>query len=667
MGVRTSSSYANMQLGFLLLIVYGAIVMSRGNIVDSQSVMALWSIVSVVLAIGSSYGLASAFGVKYNDVTNSLIFVAAGIGMDDAFVIMRNYARVDPTRELPIPTRIERAMASGGASICVTSLTDFVVFMTGVLSSLPVIQAFSIYAGLAILFDLIFQSTFFVAMLAYDAKRQASERADCLCCVRPRHPKNRHCWTACISSEYKPTDGGIVDILVGDYLPRLLRPRAAKAVVLLGTCVLASLSFYGASQLRSDFSYEWFIRSDSAVKEVFAVRDEWFGDGRSYDFGIYTRDGQYHVEWQSLLKLGDALRAEPWVSAASVDNWFEAYEAWLRAGAAGSRPEDGCTVDAILVPPEVAKRAGGGHFYSCLRIFLETTNEGMAYIADVRWTKRGAIKGTKISAQFENMANDDEQVAGMDDVRRVAESVGADFDAIAYAFNFIYLEGSKVIRWQTVRSLIISGVFVTVVTLVLLMNIAASLIVLLHVALVDAALLAILWVAGFSFNMITSIVIVLAVGLSVDYSTHIVYAFLEAQSKDRHERVQIALRHIGSTVLHGGITTWLSVAVLATANSYVFKVFFISFSTIVAFALLYGLLLVPVLLVLVGPAPLGGKTMLHKDDIELTSTKVPVAEPSFGSVDTNTPIDPITPMTPPMSPTTPMKEIPPEEATPTAI
>lgn len=75
-------------VGFALLIGYGAIVMSRSNFVDSQSVMALWSVVSVLLAIAASFGLASAFGVKYNDVTSSLIFVAAGIGMDDAFVIM---------------------------------------------------------------------------------------------------------------------------------------------------------------------------------------------------------------------------------------------------------------------------------------------------------------------------------------------------------------------------------------------------------------------------------------------------------------------------------------------------------------------------------------------------------------------------------------------------
>ena len=150
----------------------------------------------------------------------------------------------------------------------------------------------------------------------------------------------------------------------------------------------------------------------------------------------------------------------------------------------------------------------------------------------------------------------------------------------------------------------ISGIFVCIVTLLLLMNLIASLIVFLHVVLVDIALLAMLWAFGYTFNIITSIVIVLAVGLSVDYSTHVVYSFLEAQGSDRHERVLTAMRHIGGTVLHGGITTWLSIAILASAEAYVFKVFFISFTTIAISALFYGLCLVPVILSLIGPAPI---------------------------------------------------------------
>ena len=53
-------------VGMLLLVCYGALVMSRGNLVDSQAALALWSIASILLAVASSYGLCAWFRVPYS-------------------------------------------------------------------------------------------------------------------------------------------------------------------------------------------------------------------------------------------------------------------------------------------------------------------------------------------------------------------------------------------------------------------------------------------------------------------------------------------------------------------------------------------------------------------------------------------------------------------------
>ena len=516
---------------------------------------------------------------------------------------------------MDIETRIAKAMASGGASIFITSVTDFVVFMTGVLSSLPVIQDFSIYAGLAILFDLVLQATFFVAILVFDARRQTANKAECcFAFYRPKNPKGRHCFGSCNKSEYKSTDLGPLDYFIGEIIPPIILSKVGKVIIILASMVIGGFSIYGATKLRSDFNYEWFIDTNSPVNDVFEIRDEWFGNRRGNLVSIYTREGDYATQWRELDALSDALHKEYWIDASNVDSWFDAYKDWLSSALA----TDTCSVKTALEGPHVNER-----FYSCLRSFLANPESGARYARNIQWSNDSTISSTRIPAAFERTENDEEQVEAMEAVREVA-TVAKSFSTIAYSFNFIYLEGSKVIRWQTVRSLIISSAFVCVVTLALLMNVVGSLIVFLHVALVDAALLACLWLAGYSFNMITSIVIVLAVGLSVDYSTHIVYAFLEAQGPDRHDRVQTAMRHIGSTVLNGGITTWLSIAVLATAKAYVFKIFFISFTIIVVFALLYGLLLIPVLLAIIGPNPMPklNENNDHKQTTELSSSKI---------------------------------------------
>lgn len=526
-------------------------------------------------------------------------------------------------------------MASGGASIFITSMTDFVVFMTGVISTLPVIQDFSIYAGMAILFDLILQATFFVGVLALDARRQQANRAECcLAFHKPKDPNGRHCFASCNKTEYKSTDLGPLDYFVGEIMPPIILSRIGKVVILLASIVLGGLSIYGAIQLRSDFNYEWFIDSSSPVNDVFEIRDEWFGvQGEGRSFGIYTREGNYSSQWGELESISNALQDEYWIDASRVYFWFDGYKEWLSENDASAEQ---CSVDRVLAEsPNVENPL----FYSCLQSYLNTS-AGREYQSDIQWRNNSTIFSTRIRAAFEGTETDEEQVKAMDASREIAR-IGGSFSTISFTFGFIYLEGSKVIRWQTVRSLIISSAFVCVVTLALLMNVMGSLIVFVHVALVDVALLAILWLAGYSFNMITSIVIVLAVGLSVDYSTHVVYAFLEAKGSDRNDRVQTAMRHIGSTVLNGGFTTWLSISVLATAKSYVFKVFFISFTVIVVFALLYGLLLIPVLLSLIGPKnpmtdmpSMDGKNHAFEHDDAKTNTDKGAI--SLSKIDSNT-------------------------------
>lgn len=59
-----------------------------------------------------------------------------------------------------------------GSSILVTSVTDMMVFLVGTYTDLPVLKAFSIYAFLGVMFDFIYQVTFFAAFVALDARRE---------------------------------------------------------------------------------------------------------------------------------------------------------------------------------------------------------------------------------------------------------------------------------------------------------------------------------------------------------------------------------------------------------------------------------------------------------------------------------------------------------------
>lgn len=105
---------------------------------------------------------------------------------------------------------------------------------------------------------------------------------------------------------------------------------------------------------------------------------------------------------------------------------------------------------------------------------------------------------------------------------------------------------------------------------------------------------------GLTFNTVTAISMVLAIGIAVDYSSHIAHSFLVLEGS-RKERARGAMHHIGGEVLDGAFTTWLSIAVMGFAEHYVFRAFFRTFFTIVVVGLWHGLVLLPVVLRLIGP------------------------------------------------------------------
>ena len=93
-----------------------------------------------------------------------------GLGVDDTFVIMNAYSDTDISAS--VTERMRQTSIRAGSSILVTSVTDFAAFMSGTFTTLGGLRDFSIYAAVGILFDFLYQITFFLAFLALDARRE---------------------------------------------------------------------------------------------------------------------------------------------------------------------------------------------------------------------------------------------------------------------------------------------------------------------------------------------------------------------------------------------------------------------------------------------------------------------------------------------------------------
>lgn len=108
---------------------------------------------------------------------------------------------------------------------------------------------------------------------------------------------------------------------------------------------------------------------------------------------------------------------------------------------------------------------------------------------------------------------------------------------------------------------------------------------------------------GIAINIISSILIVLCIGLCVDYAAHVGLAFLITPGSSKDLRAKTALQTIGPAVLNGGFSTFLSISLMAASKSLAFISFFKIFTIVVICGLWHGLFFLPVVLSILGPDP----------------------------------------------------------------
>ncbi|KAK6041676.1 hypothetical protein COOONC_20819 [Cooperia oncophora] len=63
-------------------------------------------------------------------------------------------------------------------SMLLSTLTESLCFFVGAISDMPAVRGFSLFAGLAVIFDFVFQNTIFLAIFVWDWSRLAGEPPD---------------------------------------------------------------------------------------------------------------------------------------------------------------------------------------------------------------------------------------------------------------------------------------------------------------------------------------------------------------------------------------------------------------------------------------------------------------------------------------------------------
>jgi len=279
--------------------------------------------------------------------------------------------------------------------------------------------------------------------------------------------------------------------------------------------------------------------------------------------------------------------------------------------------ETGLIADSISVPSDSLRES----FTDLMLEFLGRPQFGSKFFANVgfRQTSQGLLSPKFLTNDYAAEIEQDDPFFYRTRVKKAWDAhMRTDVNAKApsslggqayYTDSIFYY-----FVWQRTQSLFLSSTLLSIglsltlafiLTSIATWNWILASITCMTISLVLLNVFAVIAAAGMDIGAIESTLLTLVIGVSVDYQLHLVIGYsdgqFEAKIQDREGRCEHALGTVGSSVLAGSITTIISTSLLLFATIAFFSQF--AFIMVVAslIALIYGLVVLPVLLSTIGP------------------------------------------------------------------
>jgi hypothetical protein len=132
------------------------------------------------------------FQIQYFSTLNSLaIFVVAAIGADDIFIFMDAYKQSQYHPELlgDLATRMSWVYRRTGVAMAITSATTCAAFLCTLITPLPGVQSFGVFAAVVIFIDYVLvMSLFCTAVVIYHQRFEGRSKFGCCCPCGVQNP-----------------------------------------------------------------------------------------------------------------------------------------------------------------------------------------------------------------------------------------------------------------------------------------------------------------------------------------------------------------------------------------------------------------------------------------------------------------------------------------------
>ena len=319
----------------------------------------------------------------------------------------------------------------------------------------------------------------------------------------------------------------------------LLMTRPMKIIVVIIAMGLLAAGIYGTTQITQKFDWKKTGRDGSYFLNFVEARDDNFPSG--YGVSVILPPGVDYTKeatQKNILDLNQIAYDNKRFDNQAI-NWLEGYYHWD----CQRRNED---ISACILKFNLT----GNNFYAHLDEFLTANPVFKADINQV--TQNKTILSSRVIFFYENNKDATNQAEAMKTIRKDLKEKSELARIFPISIMFIYSEMFAAVVNDTIKNLAICACAILVITLPYLIHPGITALVFLSFTSLLFELLGLMTAWDTSLDVIAMVIIIMAIGFSVDYTCHIAHAFMISKKTTPEERAIDALVTMGTSVLNGG-------------------------------------------------------------------------------------------------------------------